>query len=75
MKNTILKYVAGFALATTFITTIITSFGNDPQPYMYDDRVAVEVDGKPLQITHVYEDGCLDLYDEEAGTYVFYCEE
>lgn len=74
MSNRILKAVAGAAFAVTFATVSITSYGNDPEPYMYDDRVAVEVDGKPLQITHVYEDGCFDLYDEDAGTYVFYCE-
>lgn len=36
----------------------------------------VELSGyTTLQVTHVYEDGCIDLYDTEKGTYQFYCED
>lgn len=36
----------------------------------------VELSGySTLQVTHIYEDGCLDLYDTEKETYQFYCED
>lgn len=36
----------------------------------------IELSGySTLQVTHVYEDGCLDLYDTEKNTYKFYCED
>lgn len=28
-----------------------------------------------LQVTHVYEDNCIDLYNTEKQTYQFYCED
>ena len=28
-----------------------------------------------LQVTHIYEDNCIDLYDTEKQTYQFYCED
>ena len=28
-----------------------------------------------LEVTHVYEDGCADVYDNELKQYKFYCEE
>ena len=28
-----------------------------------------------LKVTHIYEDDCLDVYDNEKKEYKFYCEE
>lgn len=28
-----------------------------------------------LKVGHIYEDGCLDLYDTETDEYYFYCED
>lgn len=28
-----------------------------------------------LEVTHVYEDGCADVYDNEKKEYKFYCED
>lgn len=28
-----------------------------------------------LQVAHVYEDDCIDLYDTKKDTYKFYCED
>lgn len=28
-----------------------------------------------LQIKHIYEDNCIDLYNTETGEYYFYCED
>ena len=28
-----------------------------------------------LKVTHVYEDGCADVYDNDLKRYKFYCEE
>lgn len=28
-----------------------------------------------LQVTHIYEDNCIDLYDTETEEYYFYCED
>lgn len=28
-----------------------------------------------LQVTHIYEDNCIDLYDTKKDTYKFYCED
>lgn len=28
-----------------------------------------------LEVTHVYEDGCADVYDNDLKRYKFYCEE
>lgn len=36
----------------------------------------VELSGySTLQVTHVYEDGCIDLYDTEKQVYQFMCED
>lgn len=42
----------------------------------YAQAEQIELSGySTLQVTHVYEDGCLDLYDTEKSTYQFYCED
>lgn len=36
----------------------------------------VELSGySTLQVAHIYEDGCIDLYDTEKEIYQFYCED
>lgn len=32
-------------------------------------------DMETLQVTHVYEDNCIDLYNTETEEYYFYCED
>ena len=42
----------------------------------YTQAEQIELSGySTLQVTHIYEDGCLDLYDTEKSTYQFYCED
>ena len=40
-----------------------------------DHVQAEQVGYSTLQVTHIYEDGCIDLYNTEKGTYKFYCED
>jgi len=54
-------YVTLFITVVLFGMLAIVSGDNDNIEYNY-------------KVTHVYEDGCLDLYDNENKQYYFYCD-
>lgn len=61
--------IAVMVISLSAIGTWIISNGNT-------QAEQIELSGyNTLQVTHVYEDGCLDLYDTEKQTYKFYCED
>lgn len=55
-------YITLFITVVSVGTLAIVTSDNDDIEYHYE-------------ITYIYEDGCIDLYDNENKQYYFYCED
>lgn len=59
------EFKAGLILAVVIVGLVVLAYAQTWGPESVSS----------LSVTHVYEDGCMDVYDSLTGEYEFVCKE